>query len=1038
MDLESKGEFEMMSFDRKWFANCVTAGLLLCAVLLTAVGDADAARRGVSVSGQMASAADILRDVAEQAKIQLVMTAGVDTVVSKITVSIRNRPWDEVMRQVAAKAGLYIWIEGDCAVVSKDKLGAQPRLSLVPEVSPPTKVTLNYERAAMEVVLEKIASEAGISILIMPGKGEDLIAAKLPGRRTISLNVRNVHWRKALELVARSAGCRVETVADGMYAVSSLSVVIKAVNRPIQDVINDISEQSGINVVVSPKVKGNVTVNLDGVPWAEALDAIVTSLGLSWRQYRENTVIVTGEPMELTTAIGFYDINYLPFERVRGALGAMIGIKEAWEMLGGGEPKPPFVLMLKLEPHMLRAMESFLAKYDRPAPGTPIEFDLSYLQITVDTTGGILEYDSNMQDVQKMLFYRKFRRAIAPVLSEQGETSFIPIVDKVMVKDVPRNLTYVEQIVLKTFPPIETPELGEQLVGKEYTISISDAGDIVKVLRAQVKPGLNVKAKGAKAIVVSATVREHKRVQEILAAYDVDVVRKEYNVLYKSIDSLIPLLRSRLSPLAVIETDPLTKTVIIEAPMPDQVYTEKFMKVQDVPAADAISVKVFKLNFAKADELAAILKEFLESTTKLLAKIEPIPSPDADTSAPTGVPDSDTGDGSDPLSNKIVTMSQSTFAAKIEAVVIADVSTNSLIVTASGADMPKIQDLIEKLDGEPRQVLIIGRIIETTVHDFSDIGLDISLAGGISGASVPTTIPFDKRQIKLYDDIVPGKHPFEIGTGEDHEYPASSLFAYPDADLFRQFGLLSFANLGATLSLLETMGNTKLISSPRIVIVDNNTATFQVSESREYRKRGSVTTGDGGQVAYEYEYAVAEDKISIEVTPQITPNGKILMTLKPEVVTFIEFDEIMNFDGTVDKLPRQVSRSTETKVIVDDGMTLVLAGLVSDWSRNSDTQVPFLGKIPLLGRLFRKEIDEQSTRNLVFFFTPIIMKDDGSHVREIAKVKTSYGKLGEIEKTEIVEWDREAAETPRKRTHASVRPAVKVTNKPKRDRRERR
>lgn len=993
---------------RRWLESCVVVGALLCAILFAAAGDAYAAKKRITVNEKMISLPDLLRKIADQAGSQLVMTPGVDQMVP--VANFRNRPWDEAMRDIVTNAGFNIWIEGDCAVVSRDSLGLQTsRLALIPEVSPDKKITLNYENAALPIVLDRISSEVGISILMVPGRGEDLIASKLPGRRTLSINLRNIHWRKALELVAASAGCSVEAVADGVYVVRSLSVVLKAANRPIQDILRDISEQSGINVVISPKVKGNVTVNLDGVPWAEALDAIVTSLGLSWTRHSENTILITGETRDLKMVFSFLKVNYLSGRVVRDVLAGLIGRSEASEMMGSDNQEPPFVLMLNLEPHHLRTMQQYISEHDRPAVASaPLEFDLSRIQIRIRTPEGVLSYSSSLPDTMKMLFYREFQGVVFAVLTEHGRTSFMPIVDKVMIEDTPENLTYVEQMVLKKFPPLERDKPGRELVGKEYGVNIASSDDMARVLRARMGPYLTVEALDG-AVHIRATLRQHKRVQEILKSYDAEVVRMEYNVLYGQIDSLAALLKSRLSPLAAIEIDPLTRIIIVEAPVPDQRYTEKFLRVQDAPDDDAISVKVFKLNFAKAEELSATLEKFLKSTAALFERVQADSYDDAD-QALTGMAESmgagtgSSGDGAKSLSGRI------------DAVVLADVNSNSLIVTAKGRDMPKIQNLIDKLDREPKQVLILGRIIETTVFNLTDIGLDVRIAGGISGATLPTTIPFEKRQMRLYDEIIPDKNPTDIGTGSSDIFPPGRLFGYADPKSFQSFGVLSFGQLSATLELLDSAMDTKLISSPRIVILDNHTAKFVVSESQEYRKRGKVTEGEGGQVAFEYEYAIAEDKISIEVTPQITPNGKILMTLKPEVNTLVGFDEIENPDGTKDKLPIEVKRMTETKVIVDDGMTLVLAGLVRNWVGSQRNQIPFLGSIPILGRLFRKELNEVQKRNLLFFFTPIIMKSGGTYDAGIAEIRSAYTKLANTEKKDLIDWDRGKSRTSSRRT----------------------
>ena len=172
------------------------------------------------------------------------------------------------------------------------------------------------------------------------------------------MNIRNVHCGRGLGRVDRSAGCRVEAVADTVYVVRSLDIVLKASNRSIQEVIRDIADQSGINVVLSPKVKGTITVNFDGVAWAEALDAIVTSLGLSWHRHSENTIMITGEVRDLSKVVGFHDVKYLTGDMVQSALE---GIDPDGEYNLTGL-QPPWVLVLNVEPHVLRDVERFMER----------------------------------------------------------------------------------------------------------------------------------------------------------------------------------------------------------------------------------------------------------------------------------------------------------------------------------------------------------------------------------------------------------------------------------------------------------------------------------------------------------------------------------------------------------------------------------------------------------------------------------------------------------------------------------------------------
>ncbi len=1005
--------------------------VMVTAVVLAAAG---ALAEGVSLSAS-GPAGEVLKKVADLAGVHLVLTGDLDR---QVKVDFKDIPWETAVREIARRGGYSVWIEGKYVVVSEEKLGLHLPLAMIPEVSPKKPVTLEYDDAPLARIVDDIASQVGVNIVVMGGKAADLLSRKFPGRARVSVSLRDVHWRKALELVARAAGYSVEMVSGNLYVVKPVEVVLKAVDRPIREVLKDIADQSGINVVVSPTVKGNVTVSLEGVSWIEALDAIVTALGLSWTRYGENTVLVTGQARKLEKEVAFFDVHYLDGSRVYEALKVIEGKeggKEAEDLKG---KKPPWVLVLNAEPHVIRKVREFLDKYDRPSlASSPLEYDLARREIFVEGPQGRIAYANSLPLKVKKMFVRRFKEVVSVALSERARVEFLPLLDKVRVYDTPQNLSYVRLVVEKNFPLRKKPEPPRKMEEKDYPLSVASAEKMARLILSRFQKDVKAHAED-NVVVVEAPLQLHPKIRRLVKEYDVEPLSRSYAVIYKDVKDLASSLKPMLSPLAEVSVDALTRTITVRAPLPDLDYVERFLRVQDVPPADAVTVKVFPIKFVKAEELAKTLQDFLASMSTIF-KEESSASSQPQSSG--NVPPQAEGKESKapPAGKKKVAPpameKPSLVTGRIEAVVLADKTSNSIIVTAKGSDMPKIAALIEKLDREPQQVLILGRIVETTATNLSDIGLYPKIAGSIYGASVPTTFPFPKKQKEVYDQLIPDKNPTEVGTSADSAYPPGRLFAYASADQFRNFGMLSFAQLSVTLSLLEQRGDTKLISRPRIVVLNNATAKFLVTETREYRKRGSVTIGQGGQVAFQYEYGTAEDKISVEVSPQITPNGKILLTLRPEVTSFIQFDEIENPDGTKDKLPVQVTRMAETKVLVDDGMTVVLAGLVRNWGRNAKNQVPMLGRIPLLGKLFSREVKEQRDRNLLFFFTPIIMKEGESMEAQLKRVEEAYaaldrrakeaaaggGKIGE----EVVGWKKVGKLPVRKPALIDGRPVEK-------------
>lgn len=277
-----------------------------------------------------------------------------------------------------------------------------------------------------------------------------------------------------------------------------------------------------------------------------------------------------------------------------------------------------------------------------------------------------------------------------------------------------------------------------------------------------------------------------------------------------------------------------------------------------------------------------------------------------------------------------------------------DRRTNTLIITDTESNLIKISQMIERLDKTTPQVMIEAKIIETRLTDDERLGIDWEMKIAASGARRPITIPFEADR----------------GLGDFFPAPAPGVhFPLPEAADF-VFGTLNFSELRVVLEMLNERTDTSLISNPRITALNNQEARIIVGTivpipifeiSRE--------TGMRVIVGYDEQ----EIGIKLTVTPNINEENYVILHVKPSV------DEIVGWTGPDDERPIISTRSAETKVMIRDGETLVIGGLISEKTIQMRRKVPILGNLPILGRLFSKTIDTVEKTDLLIFITPHII-----------------------------------------------------------------
>lgn len=283
-----------------------------------------------------------------------------------------------------------------------------------------------------------------------------------------------------------------------------------------------------------------------------------------------------------------------------------------------------------------------------------------------------------------------------------------------------------------------------------------------------------------------------------------------------------------------------------------------------------------------------------------------------------------------------------------------DKRTSSLTVYDVASVFPQIEKLLVVLDKPTPQVLIETRIVEISENDEMDLGIQwgISHPSGSKPFTGNTGLGF----------LPPYLSPPFTGNNFMVDFPAAGAGVGSGAGI--AFGILNTtrtAGLDLQLSALETIGKSRIISSPKVVTTDNEKAVITQGTSQPFPKVDVAS----GQISVEYK----DIAITTEVTPHITPAGSI------NLIVNIKKEDIL--DTTIiagSEVPITSKVESNTKVLIQDGETLVIGGVYKKSVRETVSGVPGLMKIPILGWLFKSRSTTEDIQELMIFITPKVVE----------------------------------------------------------------
>ena len=380
--------------------------------------------------------------------------------------------------------------------------------------------------------------------------------------------------------------------------------------------------------------------------------------------------------------------------------------------------------------------------------------------------------------------------------------------------------------------------------------------------------------------------------------------------------------------------------------------------------AEARQVKIFKLRYAKPADVAMILDKVKSKVGSVVV--------DNDTGTLVAM---DTAEKLSQMKEAIDSMDRESAtkvfnlqyanAKDVESALMARLDTkgvgsikadekyNRVVVAAQPGKMEEVEKVIKQLDVKIKQVLIEAKIVSVKLTPAYEFGIDWQ---------------------RLLTPKIRG----------DKSHAVTLESSFPFDSTLTTFGKLAITNIGGspvdlTMQLLKTVGETKLLSSPRISALNNEEAKIFIGTKEFYTT--STTTVSSGTPTTAVTIHFIDVGVQLKVTPIINDEGFVLMKIRPEVS---RVDRTVTV-ATGDKIPVVDTTTAETRVMVKDGNTIIIGGLIKNEGARNTEKVPVLGDIPFIGNAFKHVRDDKTKIEMVVFLTPHIIDGEKNMTQFDAK-----------------------------------------------------
>lgn len=486
--------------------------------------------------------------------------------------------------------------------------------------------------------------------------------------------------------------------------------------------------------------------------------------------------------------------------------------------------------------------------------------------------------------------------------------------------------------------------VGEKLVTRVFVLKYESAAQMVPVLRPLIAPNNIVVAyPNNNTLVVTDYASNLRRIEQIVNAIDqpgkgtpviIPVKQASAVELAQTINRLlqdgavVATGSTDASQRFVLLADARTNSLLVRTENQEKLdRVRDLVEKLDTETGTLGNMHVVYLKNAEAVKLAQTLRAVLSGDTSAAAS--------ASTSAAAGAPGAP------------AVASASTGLAG-GGMIQADASTNALIITAPSNIYNNVRAVIDMLDVRRAQVFVEALIAEVTADKAAELGVQWMGLTGPNSAG---------------DQAAAGTN--FGGSGTNIIGIATSIKAgVPAIGPGLNVGLVQGGNLGLLARAMETDANANILSTPNLMMLDNEEAKIVIGQNLPF-----ITGSQNGTAANPNPFQTIERKdvgLTLKIKPQISEGGTVKMLISQEVSSV---QDLSNPAGVITN-----KRSLDTTVLVDDGQILALGGLIQDQVSKGEFKVPLLGDIPVIGWLFRYETRKSTKTNLMIFIRPSILR----------------------------------------------------------------
>jgi general secretion pathway protein D len=512
---------------------------------------------------------------------------------------------------------------------------------------------------------------------------------------------------------------------------------------------------------------------------------------------------------------------------------------------------------------------------------------------------------------------------------------------------------------------------GDQVVTRVLWLENTNANDLIPAIRPLMPQFAHLATvAGTNVLIVSDRAENIDQIEDLVRTLDGSATDRLEMIALKNTkaDELLTLVDAMSATAASkdvrgsrlrIVADTRSNRLLVKGDARSRKRIRDLVNQLDVTPADRLGgLRVFRLKNASAKNMAAMLTGLMNNTSLTSPATTSTLSAASSSGTATGNSTPNTPAASPATTSNSGSGGAATATSNMS--IIADESQNAIVVKADPSLMVEIENAINQLDSRRSQVLIQAAIVEVSGDNIDQLGVQWALGNASSGVGAVNFTNAGVSLTTLYSAIA-SKTP-SLASGL-----AGALIGLGTTKTDSS-GNTSF--YGAILQALRTTSNANLLSVPSIMTLDNEEATIVVGQNVPFIT-GSTTSSSSGT---SNPFTTIERKdvgINLKVIPHIGEGGTVRLEVAQEVSAVVPAVSGINSADLITN-----KRYIKTTILADDQQTIALGGLIQDDSKQSLSQVPGLGELPLIGGLFRSKGNQNTKRNLLVFLQPTILRDN--------------------------------------------------------------